>query len=102
MASYIMSILRSQLVIILSWGFRSPVALDNGLQFQVNGYLFKGRVRVLYDEGLDTFIVRTINDDGSINAQVDEVYLDCLVNVIDGLVERCERYEERVKESYGV
>lgn len=102
MASYIMSILRSQLVIILSWGFHSPVALDNGLQFQVNGFLFKGRVRVLYDEGSDTFIVRTINGDGSINAQVDDVYLDCLVTVIDGLVEKCKRYEERVKDAYGL
>ena len=102
MASYIMSILRSQLVIILSWGFHSPVALDNGLQFQVNGFLFKGRVKVLYDEGSDTFIVRTINGDGSINAQVDDVYLDCLVTVIDGLVEKCERYEERVKDAYGL
>lgn len=102
MASYIMSILRSQLLIILSWGFYSPVALDNGLQFQVNGFLFKGRVRVIYDEGSDTFIVRTIKADGSINAQVDDVYLDCLVTVIDGLVEKCEGYEERVKDAYGL
>ena len=99
MASYILSILRAQLAITLSWGFHSPVALENGLQFQVNGYLFSGNVRIVYVDGLDLFKVQLIKD-GVIQTEVTEVYLDCLVAVVDGLVERCPNYEERIKKDY--
>ena len=30
------------------------------------------------------------------------IYADCLVDVIDGLVERIDNYEERVKKEYGL
>ena len=40
MAMYIMRILKSQLMKMWSWGFNSPTALDNGLQFKVNGFKF--------------------------------------------------------------
>ena len=88
MANYIMQILRSQLVVVFSWGFHSPKALPNnkGLKFMVNGYLHQGAVEVLYNEGADLFIVNTLNNDGTIKHQETDVYLDCLVNVIDGLV----------------
>ena len=87
---------------MLSWGFNSAYAIENGLAFYVNGYIHKGLVEVVYDEGSDTFIVRTINSDGSIKKQEDDVYLDCLVNVIDGMVERCPNYANRVKKDYGL
>lgn len=88
MANYIMQILRSQLIVVFSWGFHSPIALPNnkGLKFMVNGYLHQGAVEVLYNEGADLFIVNTLNNDGTIKHQETDVYLDCLVNVIDGLV----------------
>jgi hypothetical protein len=37
--------------------------------------------------------------DGRVEA---DVYADCLVDVIDGLVERTDNYEERVKKEYGL
>ena len=102
MAKYIMSILRSQTMIVLSWGFHNPVAINNGLRFKVQGYLHTGWVQVIYNEGRDLFEVRTINKDGSVKQEVEDVYFDCLVNVIDGLVERCKNYSEKVKETYGL
>ena len=102
MARYIMQILRTQLMVMFSWGFHSAYAIDNGLAFFVNGYLHKGKVEVVYDEGTDTFIVRALNRDGSIKKEEQEVYIDCLVNVIDGMVERSPDYANRVKKDYGL
>lgn len=102
MAKYIMTILRSQPMIVFSWGFHNPVALPNGLKFRVQGYLHKGWVEVIYNEGLDLFEVRTINRNGLIKKQVEEVYFDCLVEVIDNMVEKCKNYNEKVKETYSL
>lgn len=102
MAKYIMSILRSQTMIVLSWGFHNPVAINNGLRFKVQGYLHRGWVEVTYNEGRDLFEVRTINRNGTVNKQVEDVYFDCLVDVIDGMVERCSNYHEKVKETYSL
>ena len=102
MAKYIMQILRTQLGIVFSWGFHNPKAIDNGLKFRVQGFLHTGWVEVVYNEGRDLFEVRTINKDGSVKQEVEDVYFDCLVNVIDGLVERCSNYHEKVKETYNI
>ena len=98
MANYIMQILRSQLVVVFSWGFHSPKALPNnkGLKFGVNGYLHQGEVEVIYNAGADLFIVNTLNNDGSIKQEITDVYLDCLVETIDGMVERTHDYEQRI------
>ena len=79
MAEYILSILKSQIFVLLSWGFHRPVRLENGLRFQVQGFIHKGTVEVVYVEGLDLFEVRTLNADGSIKQKEEDVYLDCLV-----------------------
>lgn len=94
MARYILSIFSHYQTIVWSWGFNTPIALQNGLQFNVQGFLFTGKVRVLYDES-DTFKVQLIKK-GSIVREVVDVYLDCLVNVIDGMVEKCENYAQKV------
>lgn len=85
-SSYILQILRSQLVIVFSWGFHNPVAVKNGLRFLVNGYLHQGWVEILYDEGIDLFIVRTL-ENGAVKEETTDVYLDCLVLVVDRMVE---------------
>ena len=86
MANYILRILRSRLVVVFSWGFHSPVAVDGGLRFLVDGYLHQGWVEVIYDEGIDLFRVRTLKN-GAVKEEVADVYLDCLVDVIDRMVE---------------
>ena len=53
MAEYILSILKSQIFVLLSWGFHRPVRLENGLRFQVQGFLHNGTVEVVYVEGAD-------------------------------------------------
>ena len=100
MAEYILSILKSQIFVLLSWGFHRPVRLENGLRFQVQGFIHRGTVEVIYNEGLDLFEVRTLNSDGSIKQKEEDVYLDCLVNVIDGMVERTQNYKERIEQEY--
>lgn len=99
MAEYILKILRSQLMVMFSWGFNKPQRLpDNkGLRFHVNGFKYKGAVNVVYNDGRDLFEVSLEN--GTI---VEDVYLDSLVSIIDGLVERCENYEKKIKQEYNI
>ena len=86
MAEYIMTILKSQPIVVWSWGFHCPVSVSNGLRFLVEGYLHKGWVEVLYDEGADLFNIRLL-ENNAVKQEETGVYLDCLVNVIDRLVE---------------
>ncbi len=74
-------------MIVFSWGFHDAYPIYNGLRFKLNGYLHQGLVDVVYNEGADLFVVSILNDDGTIKQQETDVYLDCLVNVIDRLVE---------------
>ena len=100
MAEYILSILKSQIFVLLSWGFHRPVRLENGIRFQVQGFIHKATAEAVYVESADLFEVRTLNSDGSIKQKEEDVYLDCLVNVIDGMVERTQNYKERVEQEY--
>ena len=102
MALYILQIFKYYLSIVLSWGFHNPVAIENGIRFNVQGYLHTGKVEVVYDEGYDTFTIRTIDRQGNVMKQVEDVYIDGLVDVIDGMVERCENYRERVQKQYSL
>lgn len=84
-------------MVILSWGFNSPIAIANGLRFKVQGFKFTGTVEVIYNAGMDLFEVHL--SDGRVEA---DVCADCLVDVIDGLVERTDDYRDRVKKEYGL
>lgn len=101
MAGYIISILRSQLMVVWSWGFNSPIAIENGLHFKVQGFKFQGLVEVKYDEGADLFNVSFIKC-GEVVKTVNGVFFDSLVEVIDTTVEKTSDYEERVKEEYSL
>ena len=101
MAKYILAILRSQLMVVFSWGFHAATAIENGLAFQVQGFKHTGRVEVVYDEGWDLFNVRAINPDGTIKEQQEGIYVDGLVEVIDRMVEKTDDYASRVREQYG-
>ena len=104
MAEYILSILRTQIAVLFSWGAHNFTAIKDGLKFNVQGFVFKGIVKVLYDGGSDTFVVRLENADGSLHSEHTEVYLDCLVDVIDRAVEKnCSQseYVEKVNAAYG-
>ena len=81
-------------MVVFSWGFNSPRKLpdDNGLSFIVNGFKYQGKVTVVYDKSTDLFNVTLENGESE-----EGVYLDCLVNVIDGMVERCDNYRQTVE-----
>lgn len=97
MAEYILQILRTQLMIVFSWGFHKPQRLpdDKGLSFMVNGFKYQGLVRVVYNEGVDLFEVHLDN-----GRTEEDIYADQLINIIDGMVERTDNYTETVTNIY--
>lgn len=97
MAKYIMRIFRTQPMVVCSWGFNSPIAIKDGLRFRVNGFIFKGWCEVQYNEGMDTFTFRTIGKEGKIIREIEDVYFDNLVSVIDLTVETGRDSEEQYK-----
>ena len=99
MANYIMSILKTQLMVVWSWGFNSPMAIKNGLRFKVQGFKFRGIVEVVYNEGWDLFDVSFIKA-GKVVKTIEGVYIDTLVSVIDNYVEKTPDYEQRVRDVY--
>lgn len=103
MAKYILRILRSELMVMLSWGFHNATALPNneGLKFNVQGYKFTGIVEVVYDEGWDLFNVRFIKGDKVIET-IEGVYFDTLVDTIDFYVEKTSDYDQRVRQQYSI
>jgi len=77
MAKYIYSILKSQLNIMWSWGFNTPVAIENGLMFKVQGFLFKGWVKVVYNEGADLFDVIFLSSKMEVKKKLKVFFLIC-------------------------
>lgn len=101
MTMYIMRVLKSQLMVMWSWGFNSPKAITNGLSFKVQGFKFKGTVEVVYNEGTDLFDISLIQGGKTVEA-VEGVYIDQLVTVIDHHVELVDNYKERVEDEYSL
>ena len=100
MANYIISIFKTNLPMIMSWGYNSPVALENGLRFSVNGFKHKGNVAVIYDEGLDLFNIEILTFENEVIDTINGVYFDQLIEVIDNRVELVEDYDQAVKDTY--
>ena len=101
-AEYILKVLRTQVIVVMSWGFHSAKAIEDGLAFQVQGFKFNGRVEITYDDGWDLFDIRLIDEDGSIKEQVEGVFVDGIVSTIDNMVEHTSDYKERVKRAYSL
>ena len=98
MAEYILQVLKSQLMVLFSWGPHNFKRLpeDKGLSFQVEGFKYQGKVIVMYNAGTDLFEVILAKT----GEKVEDVYLDNLVSVIDGLVEKTADYRNRVVVEY--
>lgn len=101
MAKYIMSILKTQLMVVWSWGFHNPVAIENGLRFKVQGFKFRGVVSIVYNEGSDLFDLSFIKRNKVVKS-IEGVFFDMLVDTIDDYVERTPDYEQRVKREYSI
>ena len=103
-AEYIMILLKSRITIVWSWGSTQYVALYNGLMWHVEGFLLKGWVKVLYNEGTDAFDVYFLNNKKKLIEKVEKIYIDSLIDCIDRHIERdgSFNYEQRVKEQYAI
>ena len=87
MASSILKLLTSRPNVILSWGLSEPRAIENGLRFRVEGFRHQGLCEIIYVEGTDTFTFRTIDKDGLTIQELDDLYLDNLIDTIDRTIE---------------
>ena len=96
-----MSIFRVKTMIVLSWGFHNPRAIENGLLFKVQGFKFRGTVKVEYDEGTDLFNLTFFKGKKAVKA-VKGVFFDLLVDTIDNVVEKTDDYKDRVSKEYSL
>jgi hypothetical protein len=73
-----------------SWGAKDLMNMGDGLKFKTSGMVkWKGYVYVKYDEGQDLYNVifgRVRKLEWKVDKQVDGVFAEDLVNVIDGQV----------------
>jgi hypothetical protein len=98
MAEYILSIFRMRPMVVMSWGAQKFKALDDdkGLSFQVNGFVYRGIVKVEYHRGSDTFNVIVRGE------TTEDVHIGELIDVIDVLVETGDmgddKYEDHVND----
>ena len=99
MTSYMLNRLTREKWIVFSWGINSPVAINNGLQFNVNGFIFTGIIQVIYNEGIDLFDLKFIKNNEAL-IPIPNVYLDELIEVLDDLIEKVDNYEVKVKQEY--
>ena len=99
---YILTILKSQVGIVASWGFdpKTLKPIKAGIEFHVQGFKHTGMVQVTLNEGEDLFEVCLISESGETKETHKSIFLDNLISVIDDAVENVENYEKRVSEEY--
>lgn len=73
----------------LTWVDPEPskiIETPPAISFTVSTAKFEGRVTLLYDRGMDVYVVE-IHRDGELIERLDEVYFDCLGEVLQRLVD---------------
>jgi hypothetical protein len=75
---------------LMAWGAKDLVAMNDGLKFKTSGLVkWKGYVYVKYDEGQDLYNVifaRIRKLDWKVEKEVNGVFVEDLVSIIDGQV----------------
>ena len=99
---YIMDILMTQPIVFMSWGGdpRTIKTVPLGIQFHVEGFIHKGYVKIVLNEGEDLFEVHLLDENLVEMKMIEFVYFDILVSVVDVNVEKTENYEERISQEY--
>lgn len=73
---------------LMAYGSTNYMALpeskeyQGGLQFKVNGFKHKGTVRIQL-KWIDTYTITFLNKKGEVKKEVEDVYCDMLVDVLD-------------------
>ena len=104
LAGYIWSILKTQPIIVMSWGIdmNTIKSDEGGLEFHVQGFIHTGMVQIILNEGKDLFEIHLIPDSEGEEKTIEDVYLDMLVSVIDKNIEKTDDYEKRVSDTYDI
>ena len=104
LAMYIWQILKTQMTVIMSWGIDPGQAkvIECGMEIHVQGFLHKGFVQITLNEGADLFEITLLSENRETVKFIDGIYLDSLVDTIDRAVEKCDNYEQRVKDRKSV
>lgn len=98
MAKYILTILLSNRTVVMSWGTHNAKTIKNGIRFQVNGFKHEGFVEIIYNHGRDLFDIKLISLENEVKKELNSIYFDDLLDVIDYAVERVENYDQAVSE----
>jgi len=103
-AGYILSIFRTNPFVVMSWGINPATItiVKVGVRFHVQGFLHTGYVQVVLNEGEDLFEIALISEEGETLKTIEHIFVDNLISVIDDAVEKCENYEERISQEYGI
>ena len=103
-AGYILNIFRTNPFVVMSWGINpaSITIVEVGVKFHVQGFIHTGYVQVVLNEGEDLFEVSLIDESGKILKTIEHIFVDNLISVIDSAVEKCENYQERISQEYGI
>ena len=103
-AGYILSIFRTNPFVVMSWGINpaSITIVEVGVKFHVQGFIHTGFVQVVLNEGEDLFEVTLISEEGETLKTIEHIFVDNLICVIDDAVEKCENYQERIFQEYGI
>ena len=101
-AGYILSIFRTNPFVVMSWGIASITIVEVGVKFHVQGFIHTGYVQVQLNEGEDLFEVTLISEEGETLKTIEHIFVDNLICVIDSAVEKCENYQERISQEYGI
>ena len=104
LAGYIWSILKTQPVIVMSWGVDMDTIkpVKGGREFHVQGFKHTGMVQIILDEGKDLFEIHLIPDSEGERKIIEDVYFDMLVSIIDENVEKTDDYEKRISDTYDI
>lgn len=96
-ASFLMRVLMAQRMKVWSWGIHNVSGYENGLEFNVQGFKFNGKVIINYNQGLDLWDIDFAKN-GKCVKSIEGIYSEDLVDVIDREVEYTGSfYESDVK-----
>lgn len=101
-AGYILSIFRSNPFVVMSWCIASITIVKVGVRFHVQGFIHTGYVQVVLNEGEDLFEVTLISEEGETLKTIEHIFVDNLISILDSEIEKCENYEERISQEYGI
>lgn len=80
---------------VWSWGAQWRRIDELTLQFKVQGHHFHGHVRIAYDEGDDLYVIHFGHWRNHQWKNIDGIYWDSMVDIIDRKVEYISLYQNR-------